>query len=86
MPQHCSSTVVPVPDDFIPLALPPQTRMIWQDLVATIDASIHTLHNGVPDPLWWGSARVAYDAQVEDIISELRQAKWEILAALEHPG
>ncbi|AXE53774.1 hypothetical protein [Aurantimicrobium sp. MWH-Uga1] len=73
-------------DDLSSFSLPLQTRLIWHDLVATIDASIHTLRHGVPDPLWWGSARVSYDAQVEEIICELLQAKREILLALEHPG
>lgn len=75
-----------VHDDLSSFSLPLQTQLIWHDLVATIDASIQTLHNGVPDLLWWGSARAAYDAQVEEIISELLQAQKEILLALEQPG
>ena len=77
---------MPVHDDLSSFSLPLQTRLIWHDLVATIDASIHTLRNGVPDPLWCGSARGAYDAQVEEIIAELLQAQKEILLALEQPG
>lgn len=64
----------------------PLARMNWLELIGAIDASIHTLQTGVPDPLWWGSARAAYDAQVNDIIAELQQAKREILSTMEHPG
>ena len=66
-----------------PLAHPiaPHTSHQWHTLAAALEQSIATLKEGVPDPLWWGSARAAYDAQVEDIITELQQARWAILTA-----
>ncbi len=57
--------------------------MNWHEIARALEHSIATLQEGIPDPLWWGSARTAYDASVADIIHELQSARWAILRSLE---
>jgi hypothetical protein len=40
-----------------------------------------TLHTAVPDQLWFGPARRAFDHNVELVMAELRQARWSVLSA-----
>lgn len=54
----------------------------WHELAGTLELSIATLQSGIPDPLWWGPARAAYDASLADIIEELQHARWAILQSL----
>lgn len=53
----------------------------WLALADALDAAVVTLHTAVPDPLWFGPARSAFDYNVELVMSELRQARWAVLSA-----
>ena len=53
----------------------------WLALAEALDAAVVTLHAAVPDPLWFGPARSAFDHNVELVLAELRQARWAVLSA-----
>ena len=53
----------------------------WLALADALDAAVVTLHTAVPDPLWFGPARSAFDHNVELVMAELRQARWTVLSA-----
>ena len=53
----------------------------WLALAEALDAAVVTLHAAVPDPLWFGPARSAFDHNVELVMAELRQARWAVLSA-----
>ena len=53
----------------------------WLALADALDAAVVTLHTAVPDPLWFGPARNAFDHQVEHVMAELRHARWAVLEA-----
>lgn len=53
----------------------------WLALADALDAAVVTLRMGVPDPLWFGPSRYAFDHTAELVIDELRQARWAALAA-----
>jgi hypothetical protein len=54
-------------------------RSQWLALADALDASVVTLHTAVPDPLWFGPSRTAFDQNAELVIAELRQARWAAL-------
>ena len=51
----------------------------WLALADALDAAIVTLHTAVPDPLWFGPSRNAFDQSAELVMTELRQARWAVL-------
>ena len=53
----------------------------WLALADALDAAVVTLHTAVPDPLWFGPARSAFDHNVELVMAELRHARWSVLSA-----
>lgn len=53
----------------------------WLALSDALDAAVVTLHTAVPDPLWFGPARRAFDHNAELVMTELRQARWSVLSA-----
>ena len=53
----------------------------WLALADALDAAVVTLHTAVPDPLWFGPARSAFDDNVEQVLTELRHARWAVLSA-----
>lgn len=53
----------------------------WLALADALDDAAVTLHAEMPDPLWFGPARSAFDHNVELVITELRHARWSVLSA-----
>ena len=53
----------------------------WLALADALDAAVVTLHTSMPDPLWFGPARSAFDHNVELVVAELRNARWAVLSA-----
>lgn len=53
----------------------------WLALADALDAAFVTLHSAIPDPLWFGPSRRAFDVNADRVISELRQARWAVLSA-----
>ncbi len=51
----------------------------WLALADALDAAVVALHTAVPDPLWFGPSRTAFDQNVELVMAELRQARWAVL-------
>ena len=47
----------------------------WLALAEALDAAVFTLHTAIPDPLWFGPARTAFDHHVELVKTELRLAR-----------
>jgi hypothetical protein len=58
----------------------PAGHSLWLALADALDAAAVTLHCAVPDPLWFGRSRYAFDRNAEQVMAELRQARWAILA------
>lgn len=54
-------------------------RSQWLALADALDAAVVALHTAVPDPLWFGPSRTAFDQNVELVMAELRQARWAVL-------
>lgn len=54
-------------------------RSQWLALADALDAAVVALHTAVPDPLWFGPSRTAFDENVELVMAELRQARWAVL-------
>lgn len=54
-------------------------RSQWLALADALDAAVVVLHTAVPDPLWFGPSRTAFDQNVELVMAELRQARWAVL-------
>lgn len=68
--------------DFLPISgYEPARHSQWLALADSLDAAAVTLHIAIPDPLWFGPARIAFDHTVERVVAELRQARWAVLAA-----
>jgi hypothetical protein len=53
----------------------------WLALADALDAALITLHTAIPDPLWFGPSRRAFDINAELVMTELRQARWAVLSA-----
>jgi hypothetical protein len=53
----------------------------WLALAEALDAAVVTLHTAIPDPLWFGPARNAFDHHVEHVMTELRLARGAVLDA-----
>ena len=58
----------------------PSAHSQWVALADALDVAIVTLHNAIPDPLWFGPSRRAFDFTAEAVMNELRQARWEVLS------
>jgi hypothetical protein len=54
-------------------------RSQWLALADALDAAVVVLHTAVPDPLWFGPSRTAFDQNAELVMAELRQARWAVL-------
>jgi len=59
---------------------PPAGHSQWLALADALDAAVVTLHTTVPDPLWYGPSRYAFDHNAEQVMAVLRHARWAILA------
>ncbi|MEY2698564.1 MAG: hypothetical protein RL720_520 [Actinomycetota bacterium] len=57
----------------------PAGQSQWLALAEALDEAIVTLHTAVPDPLWFGPSRRAFDSTAEEVMNQLRQARWEVL-------
>jgi hypothetical protein len=57
----------------------PARHSQWLALADALDAALLTLHTAIPDPLWFGPSRRAFDVNTERVMDELRQARWAIL-------
>jgi len=53
----------------------------WLALAEALDAAVVTIHTAIPDPLWFGPARNAFDHHVEHVLAELRLARGAVLDA-----
>ncbi|WP_298120809.1 hypothetical protein [uncultured Aurantimicrobium sp.] len=59
----------------------PAGHSLWLALADALDAAVVTLHTAVPDPLWFGPSRYAFDHNAEQVMADLRQARWAVLTA-----
>lgn len=58
----------------------PARHSQWMALADALDAAVVTLHNAVPDPLWFGPSRQAFDSSADNVEEHLRQARWAVLS------
>ena len=49
-------------------------------LAEALDAAVVTLHASVPDPLWFGPSRQAFDSTAGNVEDHLRHARWAVLS------
>jgi hypothetical protein len=59
----------------------PARHSQWLALAEALDAAVISLHTAIPDPLWFGPARNAFDHHVERVMAELRLARGAVLDA-----
>jgi len=58
----------------------PARNSQWMVLADALDAAVVTLHAAVPDPLWFGPSRQAFDSTAGNVEDNLRNARWAVLS------
>lgn len=49
-------------------------------LADALYAAVVTLHTAIPDPLWFGPSRQAFDSTAGNVEAHLRHARWAVLS------
>lgn len=58
----------------------PARNSQWMALADALDAAVVTLHTAIPDPLWFGPSRQAFDSTAGNVEAQLRHARWAVLS------